>query len=186
MFRLSFAISFVLLFWLQSFFAETVHTVSGTHHEFGYGFTAYAFFSSYIIVAVVFAAIALRVMKDKVMMWIALAVVPLMCVVVLPQLIYERVELTDTHLVHRREPPHEGYNCDIAIADVLSVIQTKRETGSFDTYFAVGYHITTVDGREYELPSCTVVTNAHNVIDAMLKARNIPIETRTIQRPPAN
>ena len=152
MFRLAFALSFILLAWLESFFTETIHTVHGKHHEFGYGWIAYAFFAAYVIHAFAFAAIALRVMKDKVIMWITLALVPLLCFAVLPQLIYERVAVTETHLIHRREPPHTDYNCDIAFTDMVSVIQTKRETGSFDTHFAVGYHIATVDGRECELP----------------------------------
>lgn len=184
MFRLAFAVSFVLLAWIHSRFSETIHLVSGQHQVFKYGMTAYVFFTLHVALIVFFALLAVRILKDRVMMWITLTLAPMLFVFVLPQLICERVELTATHLIHRREPPHTEYNCDIALAEIESVQQTKRETGSFGTYFAVGYEITMADGSVYKLPSCTVVTAAHNAIDAMLGANDIPVESRIIRRPP--
>jgi hypothetical protein len=184
MFRLAFTLCAILLLWFQSLFTTTVHSVDGTHHVFSYGWIAWVFGASFIVMLLVFAWIAWRVMNDRVIMWITLAGIPLICLAVLPQTLYERLEITETHLIHRREPPHTEYNCDIPLADIAAATKIKRETGSFSTYYAVGYELTTADGKQHVLPSCTVVSDAHESIDALLESRRVPVQTTVVRRPP--
>ncbi len=184
LFRLAFVVSLLLLLWLQSLFTTTVHRVDGNHHIFCYGWIAWAFHASFVALFLAFAGIAQRLLQERVVMWILLLCTPLICLAVFPQTLYERVEITATHLIHRREPPHTKYNCEIPLADLTSAVRTARETGSFSTYYAVGYDLTTTDGRQFELPSCTVVTAAHPTIDAVLEARGVPMQTIVVPRPP--
>ena len=184
MFRLAFAATLILLLWAASFCTDTAHTVVGTHHIFAYNWVAWAFFAAFMVLLLGFSRIAWRKLNDRAVAGIMLVATPLMCLVLLPQLWCERVEITDDLLIHRREPPHTDYNVDIALDDIAAVTQIKRETGSFSTYYAVGYTIVTRGGRQHELPSGPVVTAAHETINSVLAARDVPIEIQVVRRPP--
>ena len=57
-----------------------------------------------------FALVAWRLMNDRLLAGLVLLGIPLFAFVSLPQFLYERVEISDKMLVHRREPPHTKYN----------------------------------------------------------------------------
>jgi hypothetical protein len=182
-YKIAFAVAVVLLLFLQSFFDTTVHTVSANHHVFSYGFLAWLFFALFVLIVMGFAIFAWKKMNEPILAGIMLLGIPLICFAALPQICYERVELTGEHLIHRREPPHTKYNFDIPWSDMTSVTEIKKESGSFSTYYEVGYRITT-RGGQYELPSNTVLTAAHETIDNELTSRNIPVKVEIQRRPP--
>lgn len=184
MYKLAFAIAVVLLLFVQSFFDTTVHTVQGNDHIFTYGVLAWLFFALFLLILIAFSAFAWKKMNEPILAGIMLLGIPLVCFMALPQICYERVELTQEYLIHRREPPHTKYNFDIPWSQMAAVTEIKKEAGSFSTYYEVGYRITTRDGRQYELPSNTVLTAAHETIDAELAARQIPVEVEIQRRPP--
>jgi hypothetical protein len=90
----------------------------------------------------------------------------------------ERVEVTATHLVHRREPPHTRFNVDIPFTDIASATELHRDTG------AKGYIFTLKDDRIVEFPANTVVTAAQKTISAQLRRRNIPLTLQTVATEP--
>jgi hypothetical protein len=184
MFRLAFALAIVMLLWLQSLVDTTEHFTDGARHVFAYGWAAWLFFGGFMVIFVVFAGVAWRLLKDRILAGIILAGMLLTTLACLPQIWCERTELTDTHLIHRREWPHTEFNADIPLANIASVIETRRESGSFATYYAVGYQITMTDGRQFRLPSNTVLTAAHETINDVFDARNTPVKTETIRRNP--
>jgi hypothetical protein len=185
MFRIALALAIVLLLWLQSLCTTTEHVTNGNRHVFAYSWVAWLFFCGFIVILLAFAGLAWRVLKDRLVGGVMLAGIPLVALATGPQFWCERVEITDTHLIHRREPPHTEFNADIPLANIASAVQIRRESGSFSTYYAVGYTITMTDGRQFRLPSNTVLTAAHETINDVFKARNIPLKTETIHRPPA-
>jgi hypothetical protein len=91
-----------------------------------------------------------------------------------PQLLYERVELTDELLIHRREWPHEQFNVDIPWDDMVSATQLNLEDNSFGKKYIVGYEIRTRSGAVHKLPSNTVLTAASEAINERLSQREIP------------
>ena len=174
MFRLAFAVAVILLLLVQSLFVTTTHIVDGEHHIFRYSAVAWIFLAAFGGIVVTFAVIAWKPLNDKLLGGLLLAAAPLLMLLLAPQLLKERVELTDDLLIHRREWPHTEFNADIPWADMTSATQVNREDNSFGKTYIVGYEIHTRDGRVYKLPSNTVLTAASPTINAYLAARKIP------------
>jgi hypothetical protein len=183
MFRLAFALAAVLLLFVYSLVDTTSHTVQGQHRVFAYGALAWLFVGLWMALFIGFALAAWRLLNDRLLAGLVLLGIPLFAFVSLPQFLYERVEISDKMLVHRREPPHTKYNVDIPLDEIASVEETRRESGSFSTFYMVGYDLRTRDGRTYHLPSNTVLTAASETINRVLDERGIERNTRTIDRP---
>jgi len=182
MVRLAFAVACVAYLWVQSLFVQTSHVVVGERDVFGYSWVGLLFALGFNVIPLSAAWLLWRVKRDRAAAAIFLACVPLLAAFVLPQLFMERVEVTPTHLIHRREPPHARYDADIAFDEIESVVEVRREAGSFSTYFTSGYVLVLKDGRVAELPANTVLTAARDTIDTRLRARGIPVRTETIHR----
>src|SRR4026207_1485509 len=101
MFRLAFIVIVIILLWLQSLFVQTVHTVRGDVHIFGYNWVPWFFLALFSLVLIGFAEFARRVMKDRILAVLCLLGIPLFALVSL-QFVYERVEVSSKLLVHRR------------------------------------------------------------------------------------
>src|SRR6187200_1820278 len=102
MFRLAFAVAVVLLLLVQSLFITTTHIVEGQHHVFRYSALAWVFLGGFAAITVAFAIIAWKPLQDKLLGGFLLAATPVLMLLLAPQLLYERVELTDELLIHRR------------------------------------------------------------------------------------
>ena len=183
MFRLAFVIAIVLLLWLQSCFTLTTHIVDADRHVFCYGVVAWVFLAAFAAILLAFAWLAWGPLKDKLVGGFLLAATPVLIALLAPQLLFERVELTDHFLVHRREWPHARFNADIAWNDMRTATQLNLEDNSFGEKYIVGYEIHTRDDNVYELPSNTVLTAASDTINGRLAERKIPIKTEIKQRP---
>ena len=177
MFKLAFAIIVVLLLWLQSLFVQTVHVVRGDVHVFKYNWVAWLFLVLFSLVCVGFAEFARRVMKDRILAVLCLLGIPLFGLVSL-QLLYERVEVSEKLLIHRREPPHTKFNADIPWDSIQAAVKIEHEQGG-----NVGYQFQMKDGQLHELPSNTVLTSAQREIDRLLAARRIPVQALRIPIP---
>src|SRR5262245_3744726 len=112
MFRLTYAIAFVFLIWMQSLFTQTEHVMRGDVHVFRYNWVPWLFLVLMVIMQIGFAEIARRFLKDKVLAIICLALIPMYGLLSL-QYFCERVEVSSKLLIHRREPPHTKFNFDI-------------------------------------------------------------------------
>lgn len=174
MFRLAFAVAIVLLLLVQSFFITTTHIVEGEHHIFRYSAIAWAFLAGFGGILVAFAVIAFKPLNDKVLGGFLLAATPVLMLLLAPQLLFERVELTDDLLIHRREWPHTEYNVDILWDEMASATQVNLEDNSFGKKYIVGYEIRARNGAVHKLPICTVLTAASETINARLAEKNIP------------
>jgi hypothetical protein len=174
MFRLALAVAIVLLLLVQSFFTTTTHVVEGEHHIFRYSALAWVFLGGFAGILAAFAWIAWQPMKDKPLGGFLLAATPLLMLLLAPQLLYERVELTDELLIHRREWPHTEFNVDIPWDQMVSATQVNREDNSFGKKYIVGYEIRTRGGKVHKLPTCIVLTSASETINARLAERKIP------------
>jgi len=184
-FQLAFAVAFLFLVWLQSLFTQTVHVVDGERHIFKYNWLPWLFLVLTSLMLVGFAEISRRLLKDRVIAVICLLGIPVFCFISL-QYVYERVELTDEVLVHRREPPHTRFNVDIEWDSIQSATKIEKEkTGLFaPNYYNVGYEFSLQNGSAFELPSNTVLTRAAAEVDRVLAARGIPVQTRKVPIPP--
>jgi len=182
MFRLAFALAAVLLLFVYSLVDTTSHTIVGQHHVFAYGWLACLFVGLWMALLIGFSLAAWRLMNDRLLAGLVLLGIPLFMFVSLPQFLYERVEISDKLLVHRREPPHTKYNADIPLDEIVSVEETRTESGSFSTFYMVGYAVTTRDGKTYKLPSNVVLTAASPTINRVLDEHDIPLKTTTIDR----
>ena len=184
MFRLAFGIACVLLIWLQSLFTDTVQIERGDTHVFQYNWVPWFFLVLMMLVLVGFAEIARRFLKDPVLAVLCLLGIPLFGLISL-QYMYERVEVSEELLVHRREPPHTRFNMDLDWDSIKSATKIEREqAGLFGpNFYNVGYEFRLRSGELVELPSNTVLTRAHEEIDRILAARQIPADTRRIPLP---
>jgi hypothetical protein len=181
LFKLALAIAFVFLLWLQSQFTQTEHIIQGNVHVFKYNWVPWIFLMLMSLACTGFAEIARRVFKDRVLAIICLLGIPLFCLISL-QFIYERVEISDKLLVHRREPPHTRFNVDIPWDSIQAATKIEQEKGGLfaPNFYNVGYEFTMRDGRLQELPSNTILTRAQDEIDRILAARGIPVNKRII------
>jgi hypothetical protein len=181
MFRLAFAVAFVFLLWLQSLFTQTEHLIQGGTHVFKYNLVPWLFLTLVFVTVIGFAEIARRLLKDRVLAIVTLLMIPLFGILSL-QFTYERVEVSDQLLVHRREPPHTKYNVDIPWDFVLAATKIEKEKpGLFaPNFFNVGYEFTLRNGDTTELPSNTVLTHAQHEIDRILAERQIPVDIRRV------
>ncbi len=91
--------------WLQSLFVQTSHAVVGDRHVLGYGWVGILLGFGWNVVPIGTAWFLWRVKKDRVGAAIFLLFIPAFAVLVMPQLFMERVVVTPTQLIHRREPP---------------------------------------------------------------------------------
>ena len=182
MVRLAFAVACVVYLWVGSLVDQTAHVVQGDRDVFAYSEVGVAFALGFNAIPLWAAWFLWRVKRDRVAAGIFLACLPLFATFVLPQVLMERVEVTPTHLVHRREPPHTRYDAELGFDEIASAVEERREAGSFSTYYATGYVFALKDGRAVELPANTVLTAARDTIDARLRAGGIPVQTRTIPR----
>jgi hypothetical protein len=184
MFRLAFLVAFLFLVWLESLFTQTVHVIDGKTHLFKYNGIPWLFLVLMSLVLVGFAEIARRFQKDRVTASICLLGLPFFAFVSL-QLLYERVEVTDSLLVHRREWPQTQYNADISWDSIQSATKIEREKPGLlaPNYYHVGYEFTLKGGRLLELPSNTVLTSAQEEIDRKLALHKIPQNTQKIPMP---
>lgn len=182
MFRLAFLAIFLFLLWLQSLFNQTVHVVDGNTHIFRYNWVPWFFMALMAITLIVFAEIARRRLRDRVIAVICWLGIPLLGFLSL-QLVYERVEVSDKFLVYRREPPHTRLNVDIAWNTIAASNKIRREKpGLFaPNFYNVEYEFTLRNGQTQELPSNTVLTDAQRAIDRALKSRKIPVKVTTIR-----
>jgi hypothetical protein len=176
MLRLAFLIALLLYVWCQSLFVQTSHAVVGERHIFSYGWLGILLGFGFNIVPVGTAWFLWRVKRDRIGAAIFLLFIPLFAVFVMPQLFMERVEVTPTQLIHRREPPHARFNADIAFNDISSAIEVDYESG------LRGYKMLLKDGRLLELPANTVLTAARDTIAAHLRSRGIRVTNLTIRR----
>lgn len=184
MFRLGFLAAFLFLLWLQTLFTQTAHIVDGQLHIFRYNWIAWLFLGLMVLTLIGFAEIARRVLKDRFITMTCWGGVLLFAFLSL-QLVYERVELTEEVLKHRREPPHTEFNADIPWSSIASVTKVRREIGGFfaPNFYNVGYEFSLTDGTTVQLPSNTVLTSAQGVIDTRLESRNLPIAVRDVPIP---
>ncbi|HET6422524.1 MAG TPA: hypothetical protein VFG20_02500 [Planctomycetaceae bacterium] len=185
MFRLLIAIGFALLLFLQSLFVQTVHIQQGADHVFRYGAVAWFFVVLFAVLPLLFAVLAWKWLRDAGGAIILLIAAPVMFFVVAPQIIFERVELTETEWKHRREWSHQQYNADIAWSDIREVTKVMKEDLSFGQKWYIGYDITLKDGRQIKFPSNTVLTAASPVIDEELQKRELPMNLRKTMVPKA-
>jgi hypothetical protein len=181
MFRLAYGIAFVFLLWLFSLFTQTEHIVQGGVHVFKYNWVPWAFLAGILLLMLGFAEIARRILKDRGLAIICVLLIPGYALLSL-QFIFERVEVSDKLLKHRREPPHTRYNADIPWDSIQAATKIEREQpGLFaPNFYNVGYEFVLRGGQTQVLPSNTVLTRAHDEIDRMLAARNIPVDKRRI------
>jgi hypothetical protein len=131
-----------------------------------------------------FAAVAHRLLKDRVLAILCLLTIPLWGLLA-PKFIYERVDVSNELLVHRREPPHTRFNVDIPWDAVEAVTKIEREQVGLlaPNFYNVGYEFTMRNGQLHKLPSNTVLTRAQPEIDRILAARGIPMMKRVIPIP---
>jgi hypothetical protein len=174
MIRLVFLVACGIYLWFQSLFVQTSHTVVLGRHVFAYNWLGVLLAVGFNVIPSGAALYLWRVKKDKVGAGIFLLAIPLFAAFVLPQLFMERVEVTPTHLIHRREPPHTRFNADIRFDNIDSAVEIQRDNGT------TGYVFTLKDGRLVELPANTVLTTARNTISSQLRQRNIPLSVRAV------
>ncbi|OAI51250.1 hypothetical protein AYO47_07225 [Planctomyces sp. SCGC AG-212-M04] len=162
MFKLAFALGIVLILWLQSLFALTERVdVAGTQ-IYRYSWVAWFFLSLTWLLCIACAEFARRAMKDRIVAGICLLGIPLFGLVSLGFL-YDRVELSDQLLRHRRAPPHTRFNIDIPWDTIESVTRVEREQAGWtgpSGEITIGYQIRLKDGMSPELPSNEVLTAA--------------------------
>ena len=184
MFRLAYAIAFILLMWLQSLFTSSVHTVENGTHRFHYNAVPWFFLALMFVLQITFAEISRRFIKDRILTVLCLLGIPLFGLLSL-QLIYELTEVSETQIRHRREPPHTEFNVDIAWDEIQSGVKLEREmAGLFaPNFYNIGYVFTLKNGKKQELPSNTILTAAHEEVDRILTGREIPITTQRIPIP---
>ena len=184
MFRLAYSVAFIVLLWLRSLFTQTVHVIHGDVHVFKYNWVPWLFLVMMALITIGFAGVAHKLLKDRTLAMLCLLTIPLWGLIA-PKLLYERVEVSDRRLVHRREPPHTRFNVDIRWDAVIAVTKIEREqAGLFaPNFYNVGYEFAMRTGQLHELPSNTVLTRAHGEIDRILAARGIPVNNRVIPIP---
>jgi hypothetical protein len=110
--RLTFLVVFLLILWLQSLFTQTTHEFDGTTHIFKYNWVPWLFLVLITATLIGFAEHARRVLRDRFVAITCLFGIPLFAFLSL-QFVFERVEVNNQLLVHRREPPHTEFNVDI-------------------------------------------------------------------------
>jgi hypothetical protein len=176
MVRLVFLAACALYLAFLSLFVQTSHVVIGDRHIFSYGWNAILLGLGFNLIPLGTAWFLWRVRKDRIGAAIFLLIIPLIGTFVMPQYFMERVEVTPTHLSHRREPPHTRYNADIAFADITSAVEINHESGT------KGYRMRLKDGQLVELPANTVLTAARDTIDTQLRARGIPLTSEFLLR----
>lgn len=181
MFRLAYLVALVGLLWLHSLFAQTEQIVQSGVHIFRYNWVPWSFLVCVLLIHVGFAEIARRFLKDRGLAVLILLVAPIFGLVSL-HFLYERVEVSDKLLKHRREPPHRRFNADISWESIQAATKIEREqVGLFaPNFYNVGYELTLRNGRLQELPSGAVLTSAQAEIDRMLAAHRIPVNTKRI------
>jgi hypothetical protein len=177
LFRLAFLLACLLYLWFQSLFVQTAHKVVGARHVFEYNWVGIGFALGFNLIPIAAAVFLWRVKKDRIGAGIFLLCIPMLGCFVLPQLFMERVEITPTHLIHRREPPHTRFNADVAFADVASATELDLESG------LKGYVLRLKNGTSVELPANTVLTSARDLIDTRLNELHIPVTARFVKRP---
>ncbi len=175
MVRLIFLVAVMVYIWLQSLFVTVSHTITGGHHVFAYNTTGLILTIGFNVIPVAIAVYLWRVQKDKTGAGIFLLMIPACVFLILPQIFLERVEITPTHLIHRREPPHTRYNADVPFVAIRSAVEQNHERG------ITGYLLTLKDGRTVEFPANTVMTPAHDTVTAQLRERGIPVVNTTIK-----
>ena len=184
LFKFAFVGTFLLLIGLQELFTQTTHVAVGQTHIFKYNWVPWLFFAIMCCAMVVFAQIAWRELEDR--------FTALTCLLLIPaygflsfQLICERVEVRENMLVHRREPPHTKFNIDIPWDSIETATKIRRQKpGLFrPPYFQIGYELKLDDGATQTLPSNTVLTAAHKLIDKSIADRKIKMETKVIPMP---
>lgn len=163
--QLAFAAATAVLLLVFSLFDHTTHFVEGNCDVYAYSWVGWVFVLSFCLIPLAAAWFCWRVMKARLLAAIFLLGIPLIGCCVLPQIIMERVEVSPTHLSHRREPPHDRYDADIEFDSIASAVETEQ----------CGYIFVLKNGQVVELPGNTILTAAHDTIDAKLRARNIPI-----------
>jgi hypothetical protein len=163
--QLAFAAATAVLLLVFSRFDHTTHFVEGNRNVFAYSWVGLLFVLSFCLIPLAAAWFCWRVMKVRLFAAIFLLGIPLIGVSVLPQIMMERVEVSPTQLIHRREPPHNRYDADIEFDTIASAVETQQ----------CGYIFVLKNGQIVELPGNTILTTAHDTIDARLRARNIPI-----------
>ena len=174
--RLIFLTACLLYIWVQSLFVQTSHAIGGERHIFSYGWIGIALGFGFNLVPIGTAWFLWRVKGDKIGAAIFLLFIPIFAIFIMPQLFLERVEVTPTQLMHRREPPHTRFNADIAFKDISSAVELDYESG------LKGYRILLKDGRNLELPANTVLTAASDTIATQLHSQSIPLANQAIRR----
>ena len=184
LFRGGFLIAVLVVIGLHQCFTQTVHVIVGQTHVFRYNHVPWILFIALSLMMAVFAEVARRFLKDRaatVICWLMIPVYGLLTI----QLIYERVEINDEWLVHRREPPHQKYNVDIAWDTIRTATKINMEKpGIFvPNSYTVGYEVSLNDGTFLELPANTVLTSAQELIDTKLNEQRINWRTRVERMP---
>lgn len=169
MFRLVLALACVAYLLLYTLLVRTSHSVEGERHLFYYNSFTVLFALGFNIIPITGAWFLWRVKNSRFVACMLLLAIPLFAFMVMPQLFMERVEVTPTHLIHRREPPHGRYNADIAFADIASVVELEHGVGT-------GFLLILKDGSTVELPANTVLTAARETVLAEFRRRNIPVK----------
>src|SRR5882762_4004342 len=127
MFRLAFVVAIALYIWFQSLFVHTSHVVVGDRHLFGYSWVGLVLGCGFNIIPKGGAWFLWRVKKDRLGAGLILLCNPPFAAFVMPQLFMERVEVTPTHLSHRREPLHTRFNADIVFDEIASAVELQHE-----------------------------------------------------------
>jgi hypothetical protein len=181
MFRLAYLVVFLFLLWLHLLFVQTEQVVQGGVHIFKYNWVPWSCLTFIVLMQLGFAEIARRFFKDRGLALLILLFTPVFGLLSI-RFIYERVEVSDALLKHRREPPHTKYNADIPWDAIQSATKVEYEkVGLFaPNFYNVGYEFSLRDGQVRELPSNTVLTSAQGEIDRRLAAWKIPVNTRRI------
>jgi hypothetical protein len=168
--RLVFLACAVAYLYVSSLFVHTSHTlIAGDRHLFGYSAVGFGLATGFNVIPLGMAWYLWRWRRDRLGAGIFLLMIPLFVAFVLPQLLMERVEVTPTHLKHRREPPHTRFNADVEFDDIAEAVELQHAGGG-----TVGYRLRLKDGRQVELPANEVLTAAHDTIDVQLEAHHVP------------
>ena len=97
--------------WVSTLFTQATHIVVGATHIFRYNWVPWVFLAVNVVMLLAFAEFARRFLKAKWGALVFLLAIPVFGFIQL-QVVFERVELSQNLLVHRRGPPFTEFNAD--------------------------------------------------------------------------
>ncbi|MHB2017435.1 MAG: hypothetical protein ACYCW6_10860 [Candidatus Xenobia bacterium] len=153
--------------WVSTLLPHVAETVVGDRHIFAHTFVDQVWGLGFLGLLGAAAWYLWRRRQDRGIAAIFLIGIPVCGVLVLPQAFMERVEVTPTTIVHRREWSNRRFNADVALADVALAIKDDK-----------GFRLVLKDRQVVELPGCECVAAAHDALVADFRQHSIPIRGR--------